>query len=189
MYEGAYFCTPWITLNNSYLCDRFKTLSYLDLICVSLLSNEFYYFACWVVSVMSNSVTPWIVACQASLSMEFSRQEYWSGLPFPSPGDLPDPGIEPRSLALQGDSLPSEPPGKLLRLVRWTQLEDLSRRLIWSDFLLKRTNLTILLRWAREAARRADGELFMQMRTKAVRTIVRVELVEVVILGILWLRG
>jgi len=44
--------------------------------------------------------------------MEFSRQEYWSGLPFPSPGDLPYPGIKPRSPALQVDSLPSEPPGK-----------------------------------------------------------------------------
>ena len=46
------------------------------------------------------------------LSMEFSRQEYWSGLPFPSPGDLPHPGIKPGSPALRGDSLPSEPPGK-----------------------------------------------------------------------------
>ena len=44
--------------------------------------------------------------------MEFSRQEYWSGLPFPSPGDLPNPGIEPGSPALQADALPSEPPGK-----------------------------------------------------------------------------
>ena len=49
---------------------------------------------------------------QAPLSMGFSRQECWSGLPFPSPGGLPDPGIEPRSLALQADALPSEPPGK-----------------------------------------------------------------------------
>ena len=57
---------------------------------------------------------PWTVAHQAPLSMEFSRQEYWSGYPFPSPGDLPNPGIEPRSPALQVDSLPSEPPGKLL---------------------------------------------------------------------------
>ena len=57
-------------------------------------------------------VTLWSVAHQASLSMEFSRQESWSGLPFPSPRDLPDPGIEPRSLALQADSLPSELPGK-----------------------------------------------------------------------------
>ena len=53
-----------------------------------------------------------VLARQAPLSMEFSRQEYWSGLPFPSPGDLPDPGIEPRSLALQADSLLYEPPGK-----------------------------------------------------------------------------
>ena len=53
--------------------------------------------------------TPWTVAYQASPSMGFSRQEYWSGLLFPSPGDLPNPGIEPRSLALQTDTLPSEP--------------------------------------------------------------------------------
>ena len=56
--------------------------------------------------------TPWTVAHQAPLSMGFSRQEYWSGLLFPSPGDLPDPGIEPRSPALQADALTSEPPGK-----------------------------------------------------------------------------
>ena len=56
--------------------------------------------------------TPWTVTYQAPLSMGFSRQEYWSGLPFPSPGDLPDPRIEPKSPALQADSLPSEPPGK-----------------------------------------------------------------------------
>ena len=54
--------------------------------------------------------TPLTVACQAPLSMGFSRQEYWSGLPFPSPGDLPDPGLEPGSPALQADSLPSQPP-------------------------------------------------------------------------------
>ena len=52
--------------------------------------------------------TPWTVACQAPLSVGFSRQEYWRGLSFPSPGDLPDPGIEPRSPALQADSLPTE---------------------------------------------------------------------------------
>ena len=57
-------------------------------------------------------VTLWTVAHQAHLSMEFSRQEYWSGLAFPSPGDLPDSGIKPGSPALQADSLPSEPPGK-----------------------------------------------------------------------------
>ena len=57
---------------------------------------------------------PWTVAHQAPLSMGFSRQEYWSGLPFPSPGDLPDPGMEPRSPTLQADALTSAPPGKPL---------------------------------------------------------------------------
>ena len=57
-------------------------------------------------------VTPLTAASQAPPSMGFSRQEYWSELPFPSPGDLPDPGIEPRSPALQADTLTSEPPGK-----------------------------------------------------------------------------
>ena len=57
-------------------------------------------------------VTLWTAAHQAPLSMGFSSQEYWSGLPFPYPRNLPNPGIEPRSLTLQADSLPSEPPGK-----------------------------------------------------------------------------
>ena len=52
--------------------------------------------------------TPWTVVCQISLSMGFSRQQCWSGLPFAAPGVLPNPGIEPRSLALQADSLPTE---------------------------------------------------------------------------------
>ena len=59
-------------------------------------------------------VTLWIVVHQAPLSMEFSRQKYWNGEPFPSPGYLPKPGIEPRSPELQADSLLSEPPGKPL---------------------------------------------------------------------------
>ena len=57
-------------------------------------------------------VTPWTIAYQAPPSMGFSRQECWSGLPFPSPGDLPDPGIDPGSPALEADALTSEPPGK-----------------------------------------------------------------------------
>ena len=56
--------------------------------------------------------TPWTVAYQVTPSMEFSRQKYWRGLPFPSPGDLPNLGIEPGSPALQADALPSELPGK-----------------------------------------------------------------------------
>ena len=62
-------------------------------------------------SVLSDSAKSWTIARQAPLSMGFSRQEHWSGLPFPSPGDLPNPGIEPSSPALQADTLTSEPPG------------------------------------------------------------------------------
>ena len=61
--------------------------------------------------------TPWTVTYQAQRSMGFSRQEYWSGLPFPSPGDLPNPGIKPGSPALQTDALPSEPIGKPCKMV------------------------------------------------------------------------
>ena len=56
--------------------------------------------------------TPWTIAYQAPQSTEFSRQAYWSGLSFPSPGDPTSPGIEPGSPALQADALPSEPPGR-----------------------------------------------------------------------------
>ena len=64
--------------------------------------------------------TPWTVAHQAPLSMGFSRQEYWSGLPLPSPGDLSDPGIKPRSPVLQAEALTSEPPGRLQSTLRTT---------------------------------------------------------------------
>ena len=74
-----------------------------DLTSVKLFSRVF---------VTQTLVTQWTVASQVPSSMGFSRQEYWSGLPFPSPGDLPDPGIKPRSPTLQADALPSEPPGK-----------------------------------------------------------------------------
>ena len=63
--------------------------------------------------------TPWTRVHQAPPSMGFSRQEYWSGLPFPSPGNLPNPGIEPRSPALQADALTSEPPRKPVRFNRY----------------------------------------------------------------------
>ena len=71
-----------------------------------MFSLNYYVLSCF--SCVQLFVTLWTVACQTPLFMEFSRQEYWSGLPFPSPGDLPDPG----SPALQADSLRSEPPGK-----------------------------------------------------------------------------
>ena len=75
--------------------------------------------------------TPWTIARQAPLSMGFSRQEYWSGLPFPSPGDLPNLEIEPGSPALQADSLPSEPQGKPQN----TLLSLLLSRSVVSDYL------------------------------------------------------
>ena len=70
------------------------------------------YGGCLVTKSCLTLATPQTVLWQAPLSMGFSRQEYWSGLPFPSPGDLPDPGIEPGSPALQADSLPTELRGK-----------------------------------------------------------------------------
>ena len=72
--------------------------------------------------------TPWTVAHQAPPSLGFSRQEYWSGLPFPSPGDLPDPGIEPRSPTLEADALTSEPPGKPKILYVITAMWNLKKK-------------------------------------------------------------
>ena len=89
--------------------------------------------------------TPWTVAYQAPPSMGFSRQEYQSGLPFPSPGDLPDPGIKPGSPAFQGDALTSEPPGKPyiyigLSSSNYTQtllyLMNICRILQWVHFIV-----------------------------------------------------
>ena len=81
--------------------------------------------------------TLWTVAYQAPLSMGFSRQEYWSGLPFPSLRDLPNPGIEPRSPALEADALTSEPPGKIewiklsLKMLGQRNMEVCNFRAIW----------------------------------------------------------
>ena len=72
-------------------------------------------YVCVTHSVVLDSL--WTLAHQALLSIGYSREEYWSGLPCPFPGDLPDPGMEPRSPALQVDSLPSEPPGKSRRQI------------------------------------------------------------------------
>ena len=88
VFAGIFF-TVWATREALWSIMKVKSLSHVQLFAI-----------------------PWTVVYQASLSMGFSRQEYWSGLPFPSPGDLPDPGIEPRSPALQADTLPSKPPGK-----------------------------------------------------------------------------
>ena len=67
---------------------------------------------CVALSPVRLFVTPWTVACETPLSMDFSRQEYWRGLTFPSPGDLPDAGIEPVSRALAGAFFTTEQPGK-----------------------------------------------------------------------------
>ena len=88
----------------------FLSKDYIQIFGVFCVSPQliFLLLFCGICSVMFNFVTPWIVAHQAPLSMEFSRQEHWCVLAFPSPGDLLDPGIEPGSPALQADSLPSE---------------------------------------------------------------------------------
>ena len=75
----------------------------------------------------STLATPWTVARQAPLPMGFSRQGYWNGLPFPSPGDLPDPGIEPGSPALQEESLPTELRGKQNVWV-WNRVAGVERK-------------------------------------------------------------
>ena len=103
-------------------------------------------FMCFMLCFMSSPAsfihTPWTVAHQAPLSMGFSRQEYWSGLLCPPPGDLPNPGIKPRSPALQADSLPSEPPGK----PKNTGVGSLS--LLQGIFLTQELNLGLLhCRW------------------------------------------
>ena len=86
------------------------------------LSVGWKYVSEWVISLsrVQLFVTPWTEAHQAPLSVEFSRQECWSGLPFPSPGDLPSPGIEPGSSALQADSLLIELQGKHTQSKFWT---------------------------------------------------------------------
>ena len=98
-------------------------------------------------SVVSDSQTPWTVVHQAPLSLEFSRQEDWSGLPFPPPGDLPDPGTEPSPPALAGGFFTTEPPGKprccvlnclRLSVTPWTEAHqgplsmEFSRQEYWS---------------------------------------------------------
>ena len=89
-----------------------KTTTALKLLRLGFTSAGAAAAAVQVLSCVRLFVTPWTVAYQAPPSMGFSRQECWSGLPFPSPGDLPNPGIEPGSPALQADALLSEPPGK-----------------------------------------------------------------------------
>ena len=108
----CYLPIPHVIIYIYYLQPSILLPTALPLETTSLFSTcvcLFLFHELWVShSVVPDSVTPWTAAPQAPLSMRFSRQGYWSGLPFPSPGDLPNPGIEPRSPALQAHSLPSD---------------------------------------------------------------------------------
>ena len=97
------FLPLWLHLILTFFI-HFQNLFYWNTVDLLLL-----FFSCWVTC--DSFVTKWIVACQAPPFMGFSRQEYWSALPFPSPGDLSHPGIKPAFPALQADSLPRSPLG------------------------------------------------------------------------------
>ena len=92
---------------------------------------------------MSDSAIPWTVTHQAPPSMEFSSQEYWSGLPFPSPGDLPDPGIELGSPVLQADGLPFEPPGKHPRDAKILQYMQINHVIHYIEKLKNKNHMSI----------------------------------------------
>ena len=100
---------PWMWRISSPIPDRLNQNPHLT---VTSRWDHTRVFLCLVLSCVQLFATPWTVALQAPLSMRFSRQEYWNGLPCPPPGDLSNPRVKPRSPALQVDSLPSEPPGK-----------------------------------------------------------------------------
>ena len=104
------FCSPW----GHKELDTTEWLNWPELI-MCILSGTLYMLSC-----VQLFPTPWTVAHQAPLSMGFSRQDYWSGLPFPSPGDLPDAGIEPGSPTLQADSFLSEP---TILKIHWQKYE------------------------------------------------------------------
>ena len=129
MYSGTSlqfsFAFPWWHDRDHLFICMFST--YISLVeCPWSLAPFFDWIAFLLLKVKVKSLshgqlfaTPWTVAYEAPQSIEFSRQEYWSGLPFPSPGDFPNPGIEPRSPTLQTDALPSEPPSLLHSLYIW----------------------------------------------------------------------
>ena len=109
----------------------------------ALVQIIFHYVFVKLLSRVRLFATPWTVAYQAPPSMEFSRQEQWNGLPFPSPVGLPDPGIEPRSPALQADALPSELPQVIIR--QWVQFPVLhSKSLLLTSFMYSSFYMLIL---------------------------------------------
>ena len=105
--------------SSSRLCEKPHVLISMPVTWRFLISQ----WKCWSLSRVRLFATPWTVAHQALLSMGLSRQEYWSGLPFPSPGELPDPGIKPVSPELHTDSLPSEPSGKPFIISKSSQIK------------------------------------------------------------------
>ena len=110
----------WQFLHNWIHCPPMRTSTESISVVKMLIFHIDYFKNCKVKSFIRFRLfaTPWTLAHQAPPSMGFSRQEYWSGLPFPSPGDLPNPGIKPRSPTLRSDVLTSEPPGKPLKIVK-----------------------------------------------------------------------
>ena len=130
-FQYLYLCIiPRISLNfffQNYIFEFFYFntiyLGICNTIPVYLLNHSLVLHSPESHSVVSNSLQPHgLQPTRLLCSWRFSRPEYWGGLPFLSPGDLPNPGMEPRSLALQADSLPSEPPGKAL--LKDTQVTD-----------------------------------------------------------------
>ena len=121
-------------------CEVFRKRNMNDMVLLSkiihhtMISSLLYTDHEKLLSCVQLFATPWTVTYQAPLSMGFYRQEYWSGLPFPSPGDLPNPGIKPGSPALQADALPSEP-GKLIPKEDYldgiTESVDMSLSKLW----------------------------------------------------------
>ena len=118
IYFGKFSINVHICAHIKVLCFRHSVLQTDELrvrlfpqirVCIYTHTTFYFVLVGLVAKLCLTLVIPWTVARQAPLSMGFSRQEYWNGLPFPSPGDLPNPGIEPRSPALQAESLPTEP--------------------------------------------------------------------------------
>ena len=112
---STYFTLSWRRLNHLFVSHSYNSNRFLCGYIILLPFILSYQLKLHVLSRFSHVqifATPWAVASQALPSMGFSRQEYWSGLPFPSPGNLPNPGIKSWSPTLQADSFPSEPPGK-----------------------------------------------------------------------------
>ena len=131
IHVSNYFCTPESNIKLMQNISQYKPSpkrKWEDLTNLAVLSTQSELTKSVEVKSLSHVwllATPWTVAHQAPLSKGFSRQESWSGLPFPSPGDLPNPGIEPRSPTLQADALTSEPPGKHNQICKWDQITTL----------------------------------------------------------------